>query len=83
MHTTVLINRVNISNLYPFKVLPGPVAQSVASPIADPEVLSSITAWPDTFMEIMKHFLLPLIPEELMWLAVTSESMCNEVLVNR
>ena len=58
------------------------VAQSVASPIADPGLVSSILAQPHTFMEIyLKIFstailLLPLIQEGL--LSVTSESLCTE-----
>ena len=31
---------------------PGPVAQSVASLVADPGVVSLIQAWPHTFVEI-------------------------------
>ena len=31
--------------------MPGPLEQSVASPIADPGVVSSIVAWPQTFVE--------------------------------
>ena len=48
-------------------ISPGPVAQSVVSPIADPGVMSLIQAWPHTFIEIdfeifsMVIFLLPLI----------------------
>ena len=47
--------------------LPGPVEQSVASPIADPGVMSLIPAWPHTFVEIDREIfskailLLPLI----------------------
>ena len=61
--------------------LPDPIAQSVASLIADPGVVSSIPAWSDTFMEIdnvviSAVILLPLIQEGL--LSVTSESMCTK-----
>ena len=60
----------------------GPVAQSVASLIADLGFMSSIPAQPSTFMKIdneifcMDIFLLPLVQEGL--LSVTSESMCTE-----
>ena len=56
----------------------GPVGQSVASPIADPGVMS----WPHTSVENDREIystvilLLPLIQEGL--LSVTSESMCTE-----
>ena len=59
----------------------GPVAQSVASLIADPGVVSSIPAWPHIFMEIYHEIfsavihLLLLIQEGL--LSVTSKSMCT------
>ena len=59
--------------------IPGPLAQSVASPTADPSILSSIPARSHTFMEIdhviisTVFLLLPLIREGL--LSVTSESM--------
>ena len=33
-------------------MLPGPVAQGAASPIANPEVMSSIQVWSDIFVEI-------------------------------
>ena len=60
----------------------GPVAQMVASTIADPGVASLILAQPHTFVEIypeifsMLILLLPLIQEGL--LSVTSECMCTE-----
>ena len=60
----------------------GPVVQLVASPIADPEVVSSIPAMPQTFMEIDREIfsmiilLHPLIQEGL--LSVTNKSMCTE-----
>ena len=60
----------------------GPVAQSVASLIADLGLVSSISAQPSTFVEIDHEIfstailLLPLIQEGL--LSVTSESMCTE-----
>ena len=56
----------------------GPVAQLVASLIADPGVLSLIPAWSDTFLEIyheifsMVILCLPLSQEVL--LSITSES---------
>ena len=59
----------------------GPVVQSVASPIADPEVVSSILAQPHTFVQIDCEIfytvilLLHLIQEGL--LSVTSKSMCT------
>ena len=59
----------------------GPVAQSIASLIADPRVMSLIPARSHTFMEIdheifsMVFLILPLIKEGL--LSVTSESVCN------
>ena len=58
------------------------LGSSVAGPIADPGVMSSIPALPHTFMKIdheifsMVILLLPLIQEGL--LSVTSESMCTE-----
>ena len=57
----------------------GPIAQSVASPTADPGVTSLIIAWSHTFMEIdceiiSMVMLLPLIQEGL--LSVTSRTMC-------
>ena len=55
------------------------VAQSVASPTADPEVASLIPARSHTFVEInlisMVILLHPLIQE---WLSVTSKSMCTK-----
>ena len=60
--------------------LPGPVAQLVASPIADPRVVSSIPAWSYTFVDVnyeifsMVILLLLLIQEGLM--SVTSLSVC-------
>ena len=60
----------------------GLVVQSVASPIADPGVMSSISAWLHTFMEIDREifstviFLGLLIQEWL--LSVTSKSICTE-----
>ena len=48
-------------------LIPGPLAQSVASPIADPVVMSLIPAWSHTFIEINHkifstvNLLLPLI----------------------
>ena len=61
---------------------PGPVGQSVASPIADPGVMSLIPARNHTLMKIdcdiysLVIFLLSLIQEGL--LSVTSKSMCTE-----
>ena len=52
--------------------MPGPVAQSVASLIADPGVMSSIPAQPHTFVDIdyeifsMVIFLLLLVQEGLL-----------------
>ena len=57
-------------------------ALSVESPIADPGVVSSKTAWPHTFVEIDQEIfslgipLFSLIQKGL--LSVTSESMCME-----
>ena len=57
--------------------LPGPVAQSVASPTLDPGVMSSVLAGSHTFVETdLRHFPLPLIQEVL--LSVTSESICTK-----
>ena len=59
------------------KVHPGLVAQSVVSPIADPGVMCSISAWLHTFMEVDREifsaviFLRLLIQEWL--LSVTSK----------
>ena len=64
----------------PLYSVPGPVAQSVASLIADLGVVSLIPAWSHTFVEIdheifsMVILLLPLIQEGLV--SVTRESMC-------
>ena len=61
---------------------PSPIAQSVASLIADPGVMSSFPAWPNTLVEIdclifsMVVLLLLLIQEGL--LLVTSQSMHTE-----
>ena len=61
---------------------PGSVAQSVASPIAHPGVVSLILARLHTSVEIdheilsMVILLLPLIQERL--LSVTSKSMCTK-----
>ena len=66
--------------------LPGLIGQSVASPTADPGVVSLIPAWSHTFVEIyhkiipMVILLLPLIQEGLM--LVTSESMCTKYWLN-
>ena len=60
----------------------GPVAQSIASLIADPGVMSLIMARFHTFIEIDHEIfstvflLLPLIQEGLM--SVTNESMCTK-----
>ena len=60
----------------------GPVAQSVANPIADPGTLSLIMAPFHTFMEVDHEIfsivilLLPLIQEGLV--SVTSKSMCTK-----
>ena len=60
--------------------MPGPVAQFVASLIADPGVVSLIPTRPHNFAEIDHEIfftailLLPLIQEGL--LSVTGESMC-------
>ena len=62
-------------------MMPGPVAQSIASLIADLEIVSLILSWPHTFLMIdreifsMVILLLPLIQEGL--LSVTSKSMCT------
>ena len=62
--------------------LPGPVVQSVASPIAGPGIMSSIPAGSYTFVKIDYEIfstvilLLLLIQEGL--LSVTSESMCTK-----
>ena len=62
--------------------VPGPVAQSIASLIADPEVMSLILPPSHTFVEInheifsMFILLRPLIQEGL--LSVKSEIMCIE-----
>ena len=62
--------------------MPGPIAKSVASLIADTGVVSWISAQPYTFTEIyfeivsMVILLLPLIKEGL--LSVTSGSKCPE-----
>ena len=62
--------------------LQGPVTQSVASPIADPGVISLIPAQPHTFVEIdcktfsMIILILLLIQEVL--LSVARESTCTE-----
>ena len=61
--------------------VPGPVAKSVASPIVDPGVASSIPAQPHILVEIEHEIfstvilLLPLIQEGLF--SVTSDSMCT------
>ena len=60
---------------------PGPVAQSVASPIADPGVVSLILARLHTSVEIDHEILstvilLPLVQKGL--LSVTKESMCTK-----
>ena len=62
-------------------VLPGPVSQSVSSPIADPGVEISIPAQSHTLVEaaheiFAKVFLLPLTQDGL--LSVTSESACKK-----
>ena len=60
----------------------GHVVQSVASPIADPVVLSSIPARPSTFVEIDSKIFFTVILLHTMFqeglLSVTSESMCTE-----
>ena len=59
-----------------------PIAQQVASLIADPGVMSSIPTRPHTFVEICHKIistvilLLPLIQDGL--LSVISKSMCTE-----
>ena len=63
---------------------PGPVAQLVASPTADPGIVSLILALSHTFVEIDHEIistaiLVLLIQEGL--LSVTSESNVHEVLV--
>ena len=63
------------------QISPGPAAQSVASPTADPGVTSLISAWSHTLAEIEPEiistviFRLPLIQDGL---SVSSESMCTE-----
>ena len=57
----------------------GPIAQSVASPTADPGVVSLIPAQTHTFVEIdiiLFILLLPLIQEGL--LSFTSKRMCTK-----
>ena len=58
---------------------PGPIAQSVASPIADPGVMSSIQARFHTFVEIDHEIISTVILFGLV--SITSKSMCK-VLVN-
>ena len=57
---------------------PGPIAQLVASPNADPGVASSILARCHTFMEIGHEIIptVPLIQEGL--LSFTIESICTK-----
>ena len=74
------LRQVSLYSLLHF--IPCPIAQLVASPTADPEVASLITARSHTFMEIDHEIisavilLLPLIQEGL--LSFTSESMCTK-----
>ena len=62
--------------------IPGPIVQLVASPIADPGVVSLILARSHTFVEIDREIfsttilLLLLIQEGLV--SVTSKSMCTK-----
>ena len=51
--------------------IPGPIAQSVANPTADPDVVSLISTRSHTFVEI-DHEIISTVP-----LIVTSESMCE------
>ena len=80
-------SRATIHSLQPslkltrYLPLPGPVAQSVASPTADPGVSSFIPARSHSFMEIDHEIistviLLLLIQEEL--LSVTGQSLCTK-----
>ena len=59
-----------------------PVAQSVACPIAGPEVVSSIPAQPYTFMEIdlgnIFYGYSPLSGVQECQVSVTSKSICTE-----
>ena len=47
-------------------LVPGPIAQSVASPTADPGIMSLISAWSHTYVEIgheiISMFILNLLP---------------------
>ena len=72
----------NLSSADNLRPVPGPIAQSGASPTAYQGVASSIPAWSHTIVEIdheiisMVILLLPRIQEGL--LSVTSESMCTK-----
>ena len=62
-------------------LLLSPLGQSVASPIADPGVVSSISAWPHTLVEIDHQiistiFLLIWLIQEVL-LSVTRECVCG------
>ena len=65
-----------------YKAHTGPVAQSIARPMADPRVVSLILTWSHTFAETdheifsMVVLLLPQTKEGLV--SVTSESMCKK-----
>ena len=57
--------------------LPGPVAQTIASPAADPGVMGSVLAWSHTFLKTdLRPFSFSLIQEGL--LSVISESICTK-----
>ena len=64
---------------------PGFLAQSVASPTADPGIAGSILAWSHTFVVIDHEIIctvilhLPLVQEGL--LSLTSNSLCTNLLV--
>ena len=59
---------------------PSPIAQSVASPTADPDVTLLILAWPHTFVEIDHHCHHPSSADlkRVVVLSVTSENMCTK-----
>ena len=56
-------------------LLPGPVAQSVASPTADPGVASSIPARSQTFVEI-DHEIISMV---ILLLLLIQEGLCTYV----
>ena len=59
-----------------FKLEPGPVAQSVGNPSADPGVVSLILVGSHTFVETDHEIISRVILIQEGLLSVTSESMC-------